>query len=311
MNIAQINRTMGLDYERRRAVWEYKNTSVVEGSTSVQEALEKSGMDWLVEQETLINPRTGVQTPYKLNLRNDTNDVLGIVGSKYTPVQNIEAFNFLDELTPLGITFERVGMTDKGNRMWMCVKLNEAKILGDQVDSYVILTNSHDGSGSLKVTTTPMRLACHNCLSWVFKRHSARAQSLRHSPNVQGKMKEAQEVMGIASQYMAALEAEAEELSKIKVAPKDFAILSEQLFPITEEDTLRTIDKQEQARYFLKQAYNEDDLGNHRGTGYGVMNAIADYEQHRASMRNPEKALIGVLDGSSLMRKAHDILLGA
>lgn len=309
MTINDVNRQMDIN-DAREAVWNtFKVQADVEKATSVAEALAASGMDWLVEQEPIINPRTGERTKYTMNFRKDNNDVLGVVGKNYTPVQNHEAFAFVDEMSPLGISYEAVGMTEKGNRTWMCVKLNDAHILDDKIENYIILTNSHDGSGSMKVTMSPMRMWCHNCLSFVFKQNAARTQSLRHVSTVQSKMKEAQEVYGIANAYMAALEKEANELSKIKVAPADFDKVCSELFPIAEDATIRTIDNQKQARYFLKKAWNEDDLGNHRGTGWGLINAVADYEQHRT--RNANKALNTVLDGSSLMNKTYDILVSA
>lgn len=310
MTITQINRALGRN-ESRRNVWEYPGAAEVTKAKNVDEALKTAGMDWNVEQEPLLNPRTGKATPYVTNFRGDNDEMLGVVGKTYRPVQNREAFEFLDNLAPMGITFERIGMSTKGNRVWMCVKLNDMEILGDTVENYIVLANYHDGSGSLKAAMSPSRQWCHNCLPWIFNK-AQRVYTIRHTSSAQAKMKEAETVFNIAGRYMAALEADAAELSKIKISEAKFDNLSEELFPITEEDTITRIDRQEQQRYLLKQTWNADDLGNHRGTGWGFMNAVADYEQHkvpvRARQNGQERALLAVVDGSRLLTTARELV---
>lgn len=305
MTLAGLNRHFGAE-DRRRAVWLYDGAKDIRGSSNVADALEKSGMNWQVEQEPLMNPRTGEKTRYVMNFRNDTNGALGIVGAGYKPIQNQEAFDFIDQLSPLGMTFETIGMTDRGNQMWMCVRLNEAKLLGDAVSNYVVLTNSHDGSGSMKVTMSPMRQACNNCLSWIFRTYRERTQSIRHSGDVSIKLAEAQHVYGLAEAYMEHLALEAEELSQIKVATPKFIQLTEALFPPLAEDSAKQESAKEQHRYFLRKAWEQDDLGDHRGTGWGVINAVADFEQH--NYRKQQGAFNTVLDGSKLVQRSYEWL---
>ena len=81
---------------------------------------------------------------------------------------------------------------------------------------------------------------------------------------------------------------EAEELYKIKVAPKDFKELTETLFPITAEMSRRKEESQYLLQCQLKEAWDMDDLGNIRGTGWGFMNAISDMATHKPPARKTE-----------------------
>lgn len=307
MNLRQLNAKLGLTNTRENP-WQYKGAADVSAAKTTEEALNAAGMNWRVAQEAFINPRTHEDTGFVLNFRDDNDGLLGIVGKNYKPVHNKEAFDFVDGLTPNGVTFETVGMSKKGNRLWMCVKIDEAEILGDTIDNYIVMSNYHDGTGALTAAMTPSRRWCHNCLSWVFKaeRGAQRVVKLHHTGNVADKMSEAQKVFGLTQQYMDALAVEAAELSKIKIAAPKFDTLAEQLFPILEEDTTKRAETQERHRYLLKQAWEIDDLANHKGTGWGFMNAVADYEQH--SGRGGETVLNTVVDGSKLLQTAYQLV---
>ena len=188
----------------------------------------------------------------------------------------------------------------------------DVKILDDVVEPYMCLTNSHDGFGSLKVCMTPVRVVCQNTLNLALG-SAKRSWNGRHTGSIQSKMDAAKETLGLAKTYMESLAEEAEELYKIKIAPKDFIKLSEQMFPITDGMTQRKEDAQMLLREQLKHAWEMDDLGNIKGTGWGFMNAVADMSTHKPPARKTdnyqENAFMYVIDAPVILDTAMKLML--
>lgn len=268
----------------REKPWHGLGTIIQEACNS-EEALHLAGLDWEVLQEPVTY--NGKTTGYQFNVRSSDETVLGVVGGRYKPVQNKDAFAFTDELIGGDVRYETAGSLASGKRVWMLAKMPDTKILDDVVEPYMCLTNSHDGFGSMKVCMTPVRVVCQNTLNMALN-NAKRTWNLRHTGNIQNKLAEAQHTLGLAQEYMKNLNAEAEELYKIKIAPKDFEVLTRTLFPITEDMSKRKEESQHLLQCQLKDAWEMDDLGNIRGTGWGFMNAISDMTTHRPPARKTE-----------------------
>ena len=103
---------------------------------------------------------------YKANVRNTDQNVLGIVTDRYKVVQNDEAFKFTDDLLGAGVRYETAGSLQDGKRIWLLAKLPQEYIIGgEQISPYLVFTNTHDGSGAIKVAVTPVRVVCSNTLN--------------------------------------------------------------------------------------------------------------------------------------------------
>lgn len=293
----------------REKPWHGLGTVVHEAVTS-KEALTLAGLDWQVRQEPIIYK--GQDSGYFMNIRSTDDKVLGVVGSRYKPVQNVDAFDFVDSLIGEGVTYETAGSLNSGKRIWLLAKMPDVRILDEVVEPFMCLTNSHDGFGSLKVCMTPVRVVCQNTLNLAL-RSAKRSWSGRHTGSLESKMAAAKETLGLAREYMSSLSETAEELYKIKVSPKDFSILQEKLFPITEDMTKRKEESQILLREQLKYAWEIDDLGNIRGTGWGFINAVADMSTHKPPARKTanyqENAFMYVIDSPVILDQAMKLIM--
>ena len=293
----------------REKPWHGLGTVVHEAVTS-REALTLAGLDWEVRQEPIIYK--GQDSGYFMNIRSTDDKVLGVVGSRYKPVQNVDAFDFVDGLIGEGVTYETAGSLNSGKRIWLLAKMPDVRILDEVVEPFMCLTNSHDGFGSLKVCMTPVRVACQNTLNLAL-RSAKRSWNGRHTGSIESKMAAAKQTLGLAREYMSSLSETAEELYKIKVSPKDFSILQEKLFPITEDMTKRKEESQILLREQLKYAWEIDDLGNIKGTGWGFINAVADMSTHKPPARKTanyqENAFMYVIDAPILLDQAMKLIM--
>ena len=150
----------------REKPWHGLGTIVAEAPDS-SAALELAGLDWTVTQKDIATADGGKVIPgFKANVRELDDKVLGIVTDRYKVVQNTEAFAFTDALLGEGVRYETAGSLQGGRRIWLLAKLPQQYIInGDEITPYLVFMNSHDGSGSIKVAMTPIRVVCSNTLN--------------------------------------------------------------------------------------------------------------------------------------------------
>lgn len=261
----------------RTTLWNGLGIGVSNCNTTM-EVMEKAGLDWTVSKVPLVY--NNKETDYYVIQRDDTGDLLSTAKKTFQPIQNSEAFEFMDNLIPEGVSYEKVGVSNNGRKIWMLAKMPTTTILGDKVDPYMVLINGHGGGISLKACMTPVRVACQNTLNLAFK-NASRKWVFRHCNNVKGKIEEAKQTFLSANNYMEALNKEIEELATIKVSRQKFDYLAKTIFPIADNAMAKTQEKQLMLREQLKTAYEADDLGNLKGTAWGLLNAVSDLTMHK------------------------------
>lgn len=198
----------------REKPWHGMGTMVQEAPTSA-EALHLAGLDWTVEPKPVYTEIDGIfgksmqEIPgFKANTRDIDGSVLGIVTDAYKIVQNTDAFAFTDNLIGGEVRYETAGSLANGKRTWLLARLPETEILGDKTEQYLVFTNTFDGSGSVRVACTPVRVVCQNTLNFALKT-AKRSWSIRHTANIETRMKEAHDALQLANDYIVALTASA------------------------------------------------------------------------------------------------------
>ena len=142
-------------------------------------------------------------------------DYLGVVGSKYEPVQNEALCGLLDAITDeSGAHFETAGALFGGRQIFVTMKLPKTMTLRgrngaeDHTQFYLGALNSHDGSSALRATVSPVRIVCANTQRFAISRAKA-SFSIRHTGGARGAIQEARNALGLAWRYMDAFETEA------------------------------------------------------------------------------------------------------
>src|SRR5262245_16319483 len=120
-------------------------------------------------------------------------------------MQNRECFRFLDQVVAEGgLRYHTAGALGRGERVWLLAKLPgqvRVKNSDDIVDKFLLLSNSHDGSASLRVFFTPIRVVCQNTLNMAEARSNGQGISILHKGDLAGKIREAQQVLGLATRF--------------------------------------------------------------------------------------------------------------
>ena len=182
----------------RETPWHGLGRIIMDAPAS-REALELAGLGWQVESRNIYSG-TGAMIPgYRANVRSTDDAVLGVVSDRYRIVQNEEAFQFTDDLLGEGVTYETAGSLQGGKKVWMLARLpRKYLIAGDQVEPYLVIFNSHDGSSGVKVAMTPIRVVCQNTLNLALNT-AKRSWTARHTENVLLRVQDARETLQLDS----------------------------------------------------------------------------------------------------------------
>ncbi len=219
-----------------RPAWHNLGTVVSEAQFSAQ-ALVLGGMDWDVVLESLSITSTGANVPGAFaTVRSDTRAVLGVVGARYTPLQNREAFAFMDEAIGSGLAkYDTCGALNGGRTVFLSVKLpTEIRVNGtdDISEVYALLANSHDGSGAVEVRPTKVRTVCANTLRMALSQTDGRRLKIRHTQGMRTRVDEARDVLGIVTRRAEEMNVDVNLLASVSMPETDLRDTLEQFFPV-------------------------------------------------------------------------------
>ena len=265
----------------RETPWHGLGTKVMEAPTSA-DALKLAGLDWNVEQQPIFTESNQLIPGYRANVRDTDRKVLGVVTDKYKVVQNTEAFAFTDSLLGKGVRYETAGSLFGGRKIWLLARLPQEYIIaGERITPYLVFSNTHDGSGSVKVALTPIRVLCNNTLNLALST-AKRSFSMVHTGDIREKMKEARDTLFMAESYMDSLGKEFEALRQKKLTDNQVKAFIEELIPSDKADTYQQQKNILKLRTDLTRRYFEaPDLLDVEKSAYRFINAVSDFATRR------------------------------
>jgi phage/plasmid-like protein (TIGR03299 family) len=206
--------------------------------TDTLDALGKSGLGWGVRQEPVyrrvelpdgdggtVEIYTEIQDAedvrWQLNARSDTGAVLGVVTESYKPVQNVEAFTFLDALLGGDVEFETAGSYAGGKRVWVLARIpGHVELAGDATERFIYAANAHDGSMACIAAPTFIRIVCKNTFNMATGRTGSGGYRFRHTGNLTAKFTEARRVLGLTVEHGKAMKQLADKLGIVDLSDK-------------------------------------------------------------------------------------------
>lgn len=298
----------------RETPWHGLGTIVAEAPTS-KEALKLAGLNWNVSQKEIFTEE-GTIDGYKANVRDTDGQVLGVVTDRYQVVQNTEAFAFTDELLGSGVKYETAGSLQNGRKVWLLAKLpSEFVVAGERISPYLVFSNTHDGSGAVRVAITPIRVCCNNTLNLALKT-ARRSFSMIHTGNIKGKIQEAKQTLFLADQYMEHLGVEFERMHRQKLSERQIREYMEMLLPMEKDASPIAVRNVQKLREDLKTRYfDAPDLKGLGNNAYRFINAVSDFATHAAPIRRTknykENLFLKTYEGNPIIDKAYQMMLAA
>lgn len=285
---------------------------VVNDVMTSEEAIERAGLNWEVSKEHLYLDN-GARVPNAFALvRNTDQKVMGTCGPEYVPVQNRDAFSFVDQLVGEGVRYEVAGAVKGGANVFLVAKLPEdVRIAGDEFKRYMTLFTGHDGSMGLSVCPTNYRLKCWNATPNFGQ--GERKITVRHVGNVNARIDAAMEFLRLASTSTKALTRQAESLLRVPMTEVRYQGLVEALLPFPSDGNDQAQRNALERRAQLWRAIEADDLENIRGTGWGAIQAVADYAQHYSlrplNQSQRENRFLETTAGNAIVDRAREMVL--
>jgi phage/plasmid-like protein (TIGR03299 family) len=265
----------------------------LDNPATAEEAITAAGLDY----EVLLTPLAtvdGLDVPQrKAVIRYDNQSVLGVVGNSYVPIQNRQAFGFLDAIVGEGkLRYHTAGALGKGERIWMLAKLPDnirVKNSDDTVDKFLLLSNAHDGSAALRVLFTPVRVVCQNTLSMALRQGAGQGVSVWHEGNLAAKLQQAQEVLGFAHRFYDDAAARIDRMASHYPSQEQLKYFFEALYPNPEEERNNTRAKnvREELHQLFETGIGHDDPAI-KGTTWTALNAVTEYIDHHRSSRGKD-----------------------
>lgn len=318
-------------YGNREPAWHRLGTVIDEDVVTSAEAIRLAGLDWTVEQHEIHvhipngddMPDTTTPIPNKVaNVRMDTGEALGIVTPHYKVIQNVDAFDFFDEIIGKGDAhYHTAGSLYNGRKIWALARLNRDILIGgdpdERIDPYVTLCNGHDGNTALSVYTTPIRVVCQNTLQWSMK-EAKNMWKGRHTPNVTDKVRDARDMLGFSNAYFDELQTLGDTLIAQPINRISFDKMLEMLVPLPtpkDDESTRGLTIAQNTREAIHAAWDVDNLANVKHTKWGFVQAVAEYvdwsKNHRSDDKFIDKNLLGANQTTTLKDRSVQVALAA
>jgi phage/plasmid-like protein (TIGR03299 family) len=266
--------------------------TVIDGAVNAEQALKLGGLDFHVQKMPIFTQigeqKVEIADKYA-TVRTDTNDVLGVVGSRYEVIQNVNAFSIFDGIfEQKQAAFETGGTLGNGERVWLMAKLPDTiRIEGkdDITNMHLLFTNGHDGKNTLQVVLTPIRVVCNNTLSAALNEKKVGEYiTIRHSAMAYDKMKLAAETLGLVKKQVQITNQLFNQMAKVKISDKDMKTFLEML---QNGDSTRAKNIREEIENFYHTGIGQNDIV---GTVWGAYNAVTGYVDHkRMNKAEPNK----------------------
>lgn len=302
-------------FSTREKPWHGLGQIVMNAPTS-KDALQLAGLDWKVLQEPIYTEAEECIDGYKANVRNTDRKVLGVVTDRYKVIQNDEAFAFTDALLGEGVRYETAGSLNGGRKVWLLAHMpHEYIIMGERISPYLVFSNTHDGSGAVKVALTPVRVVCNNTLNLALST-AKRSWSMIHTGEIQNKLTEAKDTLLHAGKYMDSLGKEFETLRQKQLTEKAVMEYIELLLPLEENASNQQKRNIMRLRDDMKMRYfDAPDLKYLGNNAYRFVNAVSDFATHSAPLRKTanykENVFARTIEGNPLIDRAYQMMCAA
>jgi phage/plasmid-like protein (TIGR03299 family) len=282
---------------------------------SVREALTGEGLDWEVQKRDLhtVHDHNLVDVDdFKGVVRTDTGATLGVVKGRYVPFQNRRLAEFTDTLVQVDGQAAAIGESFGGRKVWSVIKLADIDSPDGGLGTFFVASNSHDGSSSLSGTFVTVRWACVNGL--IALADVAHTVKIRHTSTMELRLNEAHRVFAQATSYVEDTTDMMNELLNTPIGDFNKLITTLIPTPVETKENKRAIENAHKRQAEVASVlHNSDNLADVRTTGWGFVNAVAEWNEWEGShvKRRKLSPMERLLNDSSqnIVHRARDLVL--
>jgi phage/plasmid-like protein (TIGR03299 family) len=236
-------------------------------------------------------------------VRSDTSDTFEVVGKGFEVLQNAELADLIESLSAAKAmqTADTAGSLRGGRNVFALVPRSEffAGTGGDPLRTYVLFANAHDGTGSLTIVPTSVRVVCANTLAM-----ATAGIRLRHTASLRDRIAEAVIALKKADAAGEAFKATVKRLASVKMDDEDrrvfFLRVYESAFGVlpgrptsgkyTEAESRKLARAQETVGAWLANLDSSRNTGQGtEGTVWHALNAATEWSDHTRRVKGDSR----------------------
>ena len=272
----------------RTPAWHFGGVVKLDGDLTAAEAIRDGRLDWRVEKRPLFYEDAqseAVAFPDRFALVRDIDSApLGVSSGDYAIDQNIEAFDWMDELLGEGCSYEAVMSLRGGRLVALLAHFPTQIILGEEHRLYVLASLWHDAEGASSLKLTDQRVVCMN--TWNAAMSGVGSYfSYRHVGDLQAKRDRITQTLKMAGDYSDKMAMTASTLVQATVSRQSFIDIVNEVWPEVKDETARQKTNRLKLVEQFAAAVKTDDLAPFRGTAWAIMQAAADFDSHAEPVR--------------------------
>jgi len=280
----------------------------LEEAPTISEAIEASGLDWEVGTKDLVT-KDFQEVPAKATYRKSDNAILGVVGPRYVPLQNRDAFDWFQPFIDNGeCSLHTGGSLSDGQKVWVLAQLNRDPseiVPGDEVQKFILLSNSHDGTTSIRVGYTPIRVVCVNTLAAAHQKGVSQMLRIRHTASSKVNLDNVRDIMDNINMQFEATAEQFRFLASKNFNQHDVRKYVKVLLGCdkTHDDDLKTRTRNTIRKVMTSIEGPKQDLPGVRGTwwaAYNGFNEYLNYEKGRSNNNRMESLWFGQAGASNM-----------
>lgn len=282
-------------FDRNRTPWDKIGTNV-KLCTDLEHVITEAQLDFTVSKSPIKyhGAKNDLQTlPDKfITFREDTDHPFGIVGARYTIIQNQEAFDWLQLMyNNRELEYETAGMFDKGSKVFISTRVpGGIRLPGDdEIRKYMLFSTTHDGTGSINILFTGIRVVCQNTLQLALQ-DAKSGFSIKHTRNAKDKLALTRRVIAEQHNYFEQLTDFLLKLSRIRVGEDviekilAYVFLSDAMYAVYTAEKLpifKNYSLPSKVKDTMREIYSalENGIGQqyHKGSALWLYNGITTY----------------------------------
>ena len=235
-------------------------------------------------------------------VREDNDKVLGIVGDDYEVVANADLKKLVQPLIDEQVlTVSNMGYLNGGKKVFIQAEIaKDYQVVGEDYRGMITLLNSHDGTTTVSLGTTMVRVICSNTFNSVMKKLT---EKYRHSEGVTERLLSTTAIVDYVDGAMRKYSEYAETLASAPCSAAQFRQAVEAIYGKETKDMRQS---------FVDQLNNlfYNGKGNEGKTMYDALNSVTEWNDHYS--RKSKDARVNYSQfgaGANTSRRAMGVLL--
>jgi len=250
-----------------------------------------------------------------------TFDGLATVGTRYVIAQNKECLDYALDIVGASrgdAVVDTCGVLHGGRQFFACIDMGALILdptgVNDQLERYLLVHTGHDGKIAITYVNTAIRSVCKNTINLGTK--LARSVfTAKHTRNAGSAIEQAQEVLGISTQWAETFQESATRLlaTPVRAGSVQFDQLLDAVFPPKAQETKKQKANRTDTGRVIRRLFTSDkNAGGYGYNAWSAYNSVVEYLDHTRDAESKDRAIASMSHNSwvsSKKARAEDYLL--